>query len=246
MDGVAVVALLGGLVVGLMLGALAGLAAARARRDTETAQTSAHLAHTRTELANAQTLIAQSRTETAAAKTEAAQAREEMARFRADVAEARAEASAAQAEAAEVSAQVARALAQRDAAVERAKDVAADREAMLNQFKVLSAETLDRQGQVADAQAEQRLKATEQLMVPVRDSLDKFSSRLTEVEKERMTMSAELRVQVAHVQQTGETLRKETAALVTALRKPQIRGSWGETQLKVVAVPKSTTMTPLW
>jgi len=235
MDGVAVVALLGGLVVGLMLGALAGLAVARARRDTETAQTDAHLAHTRTELAHAQTLIAQSRAETAAAKTEAAQTREEVARFRADVAEARSEASAAQAEAAEVSAQVARALAQRDAAVERAKDVAADRESMLNQFKVLSTETLDRQGQVADAQAELRLKATEQLMVPVRDSLDKFSSRLTEVEKERMTMSAELRVQVAHVQQTGETLRKETAALVTALRKPQIRGSWGETQLKRVA-----------
>ena len=48
-------------------------------------------------------------------------------------------------------------------------------------------------------------------------------------------MSAELRAQVTHVQQTGETLRRETAALVTALRKPQIRGSWGETQLKRVA-----------
>ncbi len=106
---------------------------------------------------------------------------------------------------------------------------------MLNQFKVLSTETLDRQGKAADAQAEVRLKATEQLMVPVRESLDRFSSRLTEVEKERVAMSAELRVQVAHVQQTGETLRRETAALVTALRKPQIRGSWGETQLKRVA-----------
>ena len=48
-------------------------------------------------------------------------------------------------------------------------------------------------------------------------------------------MSAELRSQVSHVQQTGETLRRETAALVNALRKPQIRGSWGETQLKRVA-----------
>jgi DNA recombination protein RmuC len=44
-----------------------------------------------------------------------------------------------------------------------------------------------------------------------------------------------LRTQVSYVQQTGETLRRETAALVTALRKPQIRGSWGETQLKRVA-----------
>ena len=106
---------------------------------------------------------------------------------------------------------------------------------MINQFKVLSAETLNRQGQTASAQAEERLKATEQLMTPVRESLDRFNSRLTEVEKERAIMSAELRTQVSYVQQTGETLRRETAALVTALRKPQIRGSWGETQLKRVA-----------
>ena len=48
-------------------------------------------------------------------------------------------------------------------------------------------------------------------------------------------MSVDLRAQVRTVQQTGETLRRETSALVTALRKPQIRGSWGETQLKRVA-----------
>ena len=197
MDGVAVVALLGGLVVGLMLGALAGLAVARARRDTETAQTDAHLAHTRTELAHAQTLIAQSRTETAAAKTEAAQAREEVAQIPAPTwPRPGPRPPPRRPRRPRCRPQVARAVAQRDAAVERAKEVAADREAMLNQFKVLSAETLDRQGQAADAQAELRLKATEQLMVPVRDSLDKFSSRLTEVEKERVTMSAELRVQV--------------------------------------------------
>jgi DNA recombination protein RmuC len=221
MDGVTVTALICGLVVGLPLGSIAGWAIARARQQSDTA--------------HAQMLIAQSQSDAATARAEAAQARAEAAQARSDVAEARSEAAAAQARAAEVSADVARAIAQRDAAFDRAREIAADRESMINQFRVLSAETLDRQGQTADAQAEVRLKATEQLMSPVRESLDKFNARLTEVEKERAVMSAELRTQVSYVQQTGETLRRETAALVTALRKPQIRGSWGETQLKRVA-----------
>lgn len=228
MDGLTVSALLGGLALGLLLGVLAGLLVARARRDTDAARADAQVANTRSELAHAQTLIAQSRGEVAQARTEAAQAR-------ADIAGARAEASAAQAEAAEVSAAVAKAVAERDAALARAQAISADREAMLLHFKVLSTETLDRQGLAADAQAELRLRATEQLMHPVRDSLDKFNARLTEVEKERVAMSTDLRAQVRSVQETGETLRRETGALVTALRKPQIRGAWGETQLKRVA-----------
>jgi DNA recombination protein RmuC len=55
------------------------------------------------------------------------------------------------------------------------------------------------------------------------------------VEKDRTRMAAELNGQVRAVRDTGEALRKETAALVTALRKPQVRGAWGETQLKRVA-----------
>ena len=221
MDGVTVTALICGLVVGLPLGSIVGWVIARARQQSDTA--------------HAQMLIAQSQSDAATARAEAAQARAEVARARSDAAEARTEAAAAQARAAEVSADVARAIAQRDAALDRAREIAADRESMINQFRVLSAETLDRHGQTADAQAEARLNATEQLMTPVRESLDKFNARLTEVEKERVAISAELRTQVRHVQQTGETLRRETAALVTALRKPQIRGSWGETQLKRVA-----------
>ena len=221
MDGVTVIVLIGGLLAGLLLGSIAGWMIARARQYADSAHT--------------QMLIAQSHGEAATARAEAAHARTEAAQARSDIAEARSEAAAAQAEAAQVSAEVARAIAQRDAALDRVREISADRESMINHFRVLSAQTLDRQGQAADAQAEIRLKATEQLMSPVRESLERFNSRLTEVEKERAAMSAELRSQVSYVQQTGETLRRETAALVNALRKPQIRGSWGETQLKRVA-----------
>ncbi|MFL6026571.1 MAG: DNA recombination protein RmuC [Friedmanniella sp.] len=253
MDGFTVTAMVCGLVLGLLVGALTALMLARSRREVQSAQLESQLAQARTELANAHAVAAaargeaaQARMETAQARSETAQVRTEAERSRADLAEVRAEsagdlaearteAANAQAEAAEVSAAVARAQAERDAALERAKAIAADREAMLNHFKVLSAESLDRQGKTADAHAEQRLRATEQLMQPVRESLERFNSRLTEVEKERVAMSTDLKNQVQTVQQTGETLRRETTALVTALRKPQVRGSWGEVQLKRVA-----------
>ena len=111
MDGVTVIALTCGLLVGIPLGTLAGWAIARARRHADSA--------------DAQLLIAQSHGEAANARAEAAQARSEAAQARSDVAEARSEALAAQAAAAEVSAAVASAIAQRDAALDRVKEIAA-------------------------------------------------------------------------------------------------------------------------
>ena len=125
------------------------------------------------------------------------------------------------------------ALAQRDAALARAQEIAADRQAMVDQFKVLSTETPSGRASGRRLTA-QRLQATEQLLAPGRGRLEQFHARLTEVEKERVAIAADLRSQVQTVQQTGEQLRRETAALVTALRKPQVRGAWGELQLKRV------------
>lgn len=127
------------------------------------------------------------------------------------------------------------ALAERDAAIRRAEELSADRESLVHQFKALSAEQLERQGRQAEHTAEQRLKATESLLDPVRVGLERMNERLGEVEKERAAIAADMRAQVQSVVRTGDNLRRETAALVTALRKPQVRGAWGETQLKRVA-----------
>jgi DNA recombination protein RmuC len=228
MDGFAVAVLILGLLLGLLLGVLASMLISRSRKEADRAQTEFLLAQARGE-------AAQARSETAQARQEAAHFRANLAEVKTETADARAEAAAAQAEAAEASAAVARAVAERGAAVERAKEIASDRQAMIDQFKVLSSETLDRQSRAADAQAEARLKATEQLMAPVREGLERFDNRLTEVEKERVAMATDLRSHVRAVQETGEVLRRETATLVTALRKPQTRGTWGETQLRRTA-----------
>jgi DNA recombination protein RmuC len=166
---------------------------------------------------------------------ELARAREELANARTDAALARTEAAEARTSAAQTEADVAGAIAQRDAALARAQEIAADRQTMVDQFKVLSAEVADRQGKSVDTVTAQRLQATEQLLAPVSASLEKFQARLTEVEKERVAMATDLQAHVRSVRDTGESLRRETASLVTALRKPQVRGSWGETQLKNVA-----------
>ncbi len=146
----------------------------------------------------------------------------------------RGEAAEARAQAAEANAELAGALAQRDAAVARAAEIAGDREQLVNQFKTLSTEAIEAQERKLDASAALRHEKTEQLLAPVKESLEKFNDRITEVEKQRVAMASELRSQVTEVRLTGDSLRKETAALVTALRKPQVRGAWGELQLKRV------------
>ncbi len=223
------------LVIGTAVGAAASWLLWRSRTGESGAHDQATLERARTEAAQAQTQAAEGR-------AEAAQARSELSRLVADVAQAREDAALARAEAADAGAALSHArakadgaIAERDAAVARAKELAEDRESIINQFKVLSAETAAHQAKQGEAVAEQRLKATEQLMVPVKESLERFNNRLTEVEKERAAISTDLRNQVAEVKLTGEALRRETAALVTALRKPQVRGAWGELQLKRVA-----------
>lgn len=227
MDSTGIVVLLAGLLIGVAVGGLAVWTMLRARARAETAEVTATAAQTRGDLAHAEAHAAQARTEAAQIRTEAALAR-------ADMHEARSESAEVHAAMAQVRADVGQARAERDAAVGRARELAADRETMINQFKVISADTIERQSKQADATAEVRLRATEQLMAPVRASLAEFSSRLTDVEKERVRLSTDLGNQVKAVQLTGENLRRETSALATALRKPHVRGAWGEMQLKRV------------
>lgn len=141
----------------------------------------------------------------------------------------------ARVETAEARSDVAVARTERDNAVARIDEAVKGQAAMVEQFKLLSHEVAEQQRKAVDSTTQQRLQATEQLMAPVTASLQQLQTRLTEVEKDRTRMAAELNGQVRAVRDTGEALRKETAALVTALRKPQVRGAWGETQLKRVA-----------
>lgn len=124
--------------------------------------------------------------------------------------------------------------AQCQAAEQRAEITAADRDGLADRFKSLSADALNLQQLRADRAAERTVTDTQRLLTPVSQALDKLEHRLAEVERERASMTASLGKQVDLVNAAGEGLRRETASLVTALRKPQVRGAWGEVQLRRV------------
>lgn len=66
----------------------------------------------------------------------------------------------------------------------------------------------------------------------IRDGLDRLHERMRDLEQQRVAWQGQLRQQVDDVRLSTDQLRRETASLSTALRKPQVRGRWGELHLR--------------
>jgi DNA recombination protein RmuC len=74
--------------------------------------------------------------------------------------------------------------------------------------------------------------ARESLVQPIRDALAKTETQIQNIERDRIHAFATIRSQM-EVLATGQTLlSRETRNLVTALRRPDVRGQWGEITLK--------------
>lgn len=102
------------------------------------------------------------------------------------------------------------------------------------QFLQLAGERLKSTEQRTAAELDQRRQAVEALVKPLSEQLDKITSQVNDVERARTTAYAELRSQLESMGKSSEQLRLETRQLVTALRAPQVRGRWGELQLRNV------------
>jgi DNA recombination protein RmuC len=120
---------------------------------------------------------------------------------------------------------------------------------LAERFQALSAQALDRsanmfleiaEGRLSAANAkaagelEARRAAVEHLVQPLRDTLAKVESQLRETDEARHLSHAALSEQMKITRQSSEELRAQTQALVTALRRPEARGRWGEMQLRRV------------
>jgi DNA recombination protein RmuC len=86
----------------------------------------------------------------------------------------------------------------------------------------------------ATADIDARKKAIEELLAPMRTTLDQVDREIQEAEHRRTATSAELVEKLRTLDAAGQDLRSQTARLVDALKRPGVRGRWGELQLKRV------------
>jgi DNA recombination protein RmuC len=101
-------------------------------------------------------------------------------------------------------------------------------------FLVIAQETLKRFQSEAKGDLEVRQKAVADIVAPVRESLNKVDAQIQQMEKERGSAYGALREQVQMLITGNEKLQSETGNLVRALRTPNVRGRWGEIQLRRV------------
>jgi DNA recombination protein RmuC len=127
--------------------------------------------------------------------------------------------------------------------------VRADQEALKSEFKALSAEALEAQSRDFLARADERFtraneankvelekreQSVKQLVEPMKVALDEVKRQTTEADKARAETQAQLTEQIRRVLDTSEQLGKQTESLRSALRRPEVRGRWGELHLRRV------------
>jgi DNA recombination protein RmuC len=82
--------------------------------------------------------------------------------------------------------------------------------------------------------SEEFLKLAQSSMSPIKEALGKFENKIQALEVAREGAYQGLLQQVTQLLDTGKQLRSETSNLVQALRSPNVRGQWGEIQLRRV------------
>jgi len=129
------------------------------------------------------------------------------------------------------------------AVVERAREtlkdtfsaLSADALATNNQrFLDLAREKLGEFQHAATSDLDGRHKAITDLVQPLKESLGKVDAKLQEVDRDRATSHARLTEQLRSLTAAQNALQLETGRLARALRSPNIRGQWGELQLRRV------------
>lgn len=102
-------------------------------------------------------------------------------------------------------------------------------------FLRLAREHLGQHQQTASAALGEREKAIETMLVPIREALGKTEQQIQRIEKERAETFGSLKTLLETVTLGQQALQRETGKLVNALRRPEVRGQWGELTLRRLA-----------
>lgn len=135
----------------------------------------------------------------------------------------------------------------RDRAAEQVAAARVEQERAAEQFKLLAGEALEANTQQFLTLAEQRLstatvkneeqlaqreQAVKNLVDPLSQVMDKVRAQVEEAEKARAQGHGQLTEQLRQVAEESAKLRSGTSDLVAALRTSEVRGAWGELQLR--------------
>jgi len=135
------------------------------------------------------------------------------------------------------------------AAEEKLQMVQAAHEKLVETFKALSSDALEKNNRSfldlaqatfskyqegAKGDLEKRQQSISEMLSPVKETLNKLDQGMRQIEKENKGQHESLRQQISSLLETERQLRTETSSLVKALRAPITRGRWGEIQLKRV------------
>ncbi|PFG33799.1 DNA recombination protein RmuC [Sanguibacter antarcticus] len=134
-------------------------------------------------------------------------------------------------------------------AAERLRSLQEDSDRLSDQFRALAADALAANNEQFLGLAEHRLRSTQvagqadmakraeavnAMVEPLTRTLMDVRQQMVAAEEARIASAAALGEQVRGMRETSELLRTETGTLVTALRASDVRGAWGEMQLRRV------------
>lgn len=118
-----------------------------------------------------------------------------------------------------------------------ASEVALGNERELSaRFDAIAADALRKNSEsfldLAAGQLGQKEQAVKELVAPMKDALAKMNEQTEAVERSRRQDYGSIAQYVKDLSATSERWRTETASLATALRSSEVRGAWGQMQLR--------------
>jgi DNA recombination protein RmuC len=99
-------------------------------------------------------------------------------------------------------------------------------------FLQMARQVLGQERERASRDLSDREQAVAAMLEPVRTALRQTHEQIARIEKERAESIGALRSSLEGVALAQQALQRETRNLVTALRRPEVRGQWGEMTLR--------------